>query len=129
MTKKINVKLLRRIQKYVLADPKRVDMNTFISYEGEPETYHSFRSYPDCGTVGCIAGGAVTLSQKKRVKYGSVEKKARRLLGLDSEQAKRLFYDRLYDSPGMVTAKPQTKLHARQTAKLIDRFIETEGAK
>jgi hypothetical protein len=118
---KINVKLLRKVQKHILAEPKRVNMGTFIyRKKDEPDMCEK---WPACGTVACIAGWAVTLSQKKEMNYNAIPERARRLLGLDWEQANYLFYDR----PCMVMATPQTAAHAQQTAKLIDHFIAIKG--
>jgi hypothetical protein len=56
----MNVKLLRRIQKHILAEPKRLDMGNFIVRKSDG--LGSLVRFPKCGTVGCIAGWAVTLS-------------------------------------------------------------------
>jgi hypothetical protein len=122
--RKINVKLLRKVKRHILLEPKRLNMGCFIARKDElqddPLMYPV--KFPSCGTVGCIAGWAVALSTEKKLKYGRIEGAAKRLLGLTPRQAYYLFYD----EDGIVTAAPQTVWHARQTAKLIDHFIETE---
>jgi hypothetical protein len=106
--KKINVKLLRKVRRHILAEPKRVNMGRFI-YRKE-----------DCGTVACIAGWAVTLSGEELPYH--ISARAEELLGLNWRQASYLFYD----APNFVKAPAQTAEHARQTAKLIDHFIKEE---
>jgi hypothetical protein len=122
----MNVRLLRRVAKHILEEPKRLDMEKIAeNVEG--------RDSPPCGTVGCIAGWACMLtgSSVKRADWG----KGRRLIGLDGDQAYRLF-----DYPlGLVTdgwpekfSKPYVAAKtARQRARIavarIEHFIKTKG--
>ena len=116
--KKINVKLLRKVRRHILAEPKRVNMGRFIyRKKDDPEM---LEWWPACGTVACIAGWAVTLSGEELPYH--ISARAEELLGLNWRQASYLFYD----APNFVKAPAQTAEHARQTAKLIDHFLKEE---
>jgi hypothetical protein len=64
----MNVKLLRKIQKHILEEPRRLDMDVVLVKDIDPA---SWRDAPPCGTVGCIAGWACALSGKR---LGSLDK-------------------------------------------------------
>lgn len=49
---KVNVRLLRRIEKHILAEPRRMNMRFGLQRS----------TAAPCGTVGCIAGWAAKLS-------------------------------------------------------------------
>lgn len=133
----MNVKLLRRIKRHILAEPKRLRMSTWlatrndwtvlkgkfifshVSEWGEPGS----QPVPKCGTVGCISGWARVLS-------GDEHGISRALLGLDDEQAERLFYVSAWPAKLMskyVSAKTQLT-RAKLCGERIDHFIATEGA-
>lgn len=57
---KLNVRLLRRIQKHILAEPLRIDMGEFVKTK-----YFDEVEQPPCGTTACIAGWALILSGAK----------------------------------------------------------------
>lgn len=65
----LNTKLLRKVKKHILEEPKRLAMihwskrglpGTQLKSEGWGE--EPTRTFPPCGTVGCIAGWACMLS-------------------------------------------------------------------
>jgi hypothetical protein len=116
----VNGKLLQRIKKHILEDPKRLDMGMFLARkEQHPGAY----KYPACGTVGCIAGWACVLSKENLTRSDEIEQRAAELLGLTPIQAARLFY-----SGSGMGHKAQSRKMARSVAKIIDTFIATEGA-
>jgi hypothetical protein len=147
----MNVRLLRKIQKYITAVPARYDQNEILA-KGTPGTRHGYlwdlntkQLFPECGTIGCIAGWAVTLyrGQIKRDldKLGYLGS-AQRLLKLDDDQAIRLFsaindrndrndWDTDVWPPKFVEAYNKAKTF-KQRAKVaslrIDHFIKTKGA-
>jgi hypothetical protein len=123
----INVKLLRKIQRHILEEPKRLDMECFIDRKADYVTVHEF---PKCGTVGCIAAWAVTCSTKEKVPYSKIADRARKLLGITYLQADRLFYASRWPErfKRIDNTNPQTRLHAVITAKRIEHFIKTKGA-
>ena len=110
------VQRLRKLQKYILDEPKRFNLETW----GEvcnPKTYAALEAEyvgadvvnqkPPCGTVGCIAGNLCVLSGdiKPNViidRLGSeletyifprnTDEMAAKYLGLDIDEAEKLFY-------------------------------------
>lgn len=136
---KINVRLLRAIQRQIAKEPEQFCMSSWFLKND---------AIPNCGTSACIAGWAVTVSQKtnplraaksmcprfeeRDVLVGlandRVAPKARRLLGLSLMQGELLFYKEnwpeqfCYDSWG-ITAKERALLAIAR----IDHFIATNG--
>lgn len=124
---KLNVKLLQRIKKHLRAEPKRYDQGTY----GD-EVFG--RGAPVCGTKGCIAGWAVFLSMtQSRWKFWikrdrlsvdwppPIALRARKLLGLSSLEAKRLFS---VDNQKYWTGK----LGVREACAKIDKLIAERRA-
>lgn len=56
----MNVKLLREVAEHILEEPKRFQMETFISRD--MDFFRRRHIAPACGTVGCIAGWTCILS-------------------------------------------------------------------
>jgi len=123
--KKLNVKLLNRIKKHIIAEPKRYNQNIWgRQVIGEDA--------PACGTQGCIAGWAVFLSFPKsrwhefihkfapsraREVY-EISRRARILLGLTRKEADSLFE---WVGDGLGTGK----LGVQNACKKIDALIES----
>lgn len=130
--KRINVRLLRKIQKHILEEPRRYDQNLW-RIEVDPATNPE---RPPCGTMACIGGWATALSGKERDSYLGWDV-AMRLLGLTREQADRLF-DTVEKGTDLnkwpkkfVTAYLKAKTprdRARVAVRRIDHFIKTKGA-
>lgn len=126
---KLNVELLRKIQKHILEEPRRFMMGDVI-YRGKPgEKWSDFGLHytiPACGTVACICGWACILGGKPRTENDFAT--ARELLGI--EDCATLFYvsgwpDK-YEQQWDDAATPQ--LRAEIAAARIDHFIKTNGA-
>lgn len=141
----MNVRLLRRIQKQILKEPKQFEMHQWFVFQGV--------NVPNCGTTACIGGYAIALSTKQTPleaarhistkQFGKtkcdlsdrskqkVETTARNLLGLTEEQGDRLFlepdwpYKYRYNSRGEAIVTPKAK--ARNAVRRIDLFISTNG--
>lgn len=140
----MNVELLRKIQKHILAEPLRYNQNATIA-RGDPGGEVCMdvgdvevQKAPTCGTIGCLAGWAHLLSipENKRVNAKFSYAKARAALGLTLQEAQRLFSYVYSYSPGVwperfVAAYRNAKT-ARQRARVavqrIDHFIKTKGA-
>ena len=115
---KLNVRLLRRIKRHLIAEPRRYEQSVYgNTVEG--------KKAPACGTEGCIAGWAVFLSTPKsqwqtwiEEKYFRMKAKATELLGLDKSEANDLFSDanQKYN---------RGKLGVRAACKKIDALIES----
>lgn len=132
----MNVRLLREIQKAVLEDPARLDMNVGLC------TAKYYREKfkddgPRCGTVGCIAGHAVALAGTPNIPtqgirawhcYDGIEQEALHLLDLERAQGNRLFHsvkwpEKYQDALNCATYG--TAEYAQVTSDRIDHFIAT----
>lgn len=152
----MNKPLLRRIQKHIAKEPKRLVMGAFVMRKGEIpdwglEPIHRVHDgasiacedhpFAKCGTAACIAGWAVLLTVDKPDKWrdgGHVEVKAQKLLELKNKldevtgtsQVDRLFHVEHWPSQFMNAyedaATPAAK--ARATIGRIDHFMKTDGA-
>ena len=145
----INVRLLRRVERAILKEPRRFVMKwwhvTGRILVDIPEKYR-----PPCNTVACIAGHVQWLTDPKQfaedVEAGrddNVEHDARVALGLDGGQAYRLFMMKDWgDGDGrdpFGNGWPQRFCDAYHSAKTprarakaavarIEHFIATNGA-
>jgi len=112
----------------------------------EPDEWLEFRGHP-CGTVACIAGWALILDRAKGSTHKEIQaardhfisltpaglsrsdvlfKRAMKLLGLNTGQAKRLFVFRNW--PSTLRIKPEDEDNVSQAIRRIKHFIETNGA-
>ena len=150
MKKKINVKLLKRICRAILHEPRRLDMYGWIY---DDDIHHMGCDAP-CGTAACIGGFAVILSRtrllankswKKAVKSCLTEKpaeylfgyefmdeviacEAQKLLNLTSAQAERLFVSSNWPEKFHIGYSDAThKKQAKVTVARIKHFTETNG--
>lgn len=125
----MNVKLLRRIKKHILEEPKRLEMGVFCEH-GEPGEYLISdgieTEFAKCGTAACIAGWASILSGNDQE---HPETFATRVLELKFGQAARLFYvdkwPKKFATP-YENAKNKTQ-QAKVASARIDHFIATKG--
>lgn len=133
----LNVKLLRKVKKHILAEPARLVMADGLLLGTPGETRHYAPAYeepgecimPKCGTVGCIAGWACVLGQKdfEKSEYATnwftIRTTAERLLGI--VYGNELF--RVESWPNKLCAKYYRAKTNDQRAKLvaerIDQFI------
>lgn len=152
---KINVRLLRRIQKVMLAEPRRVAMRAWafgtddikvgssVSEESSFGLIVKRRSnIPPCGTVGCICGWGLALTTKLRgnalnrkitkLRSGDklIPRGSMKLFGITRDQADRLFMPG--DWPVEFRDKLRkynfgTKRYAKAVCDRIDFFIKTNG--
>ena len=145
----MNVKLLRKVQKHILAVPERLDMD-LICDKVNPED----NGAPPCGAVGCIAGWAHMLTMDKfPVTENEFEqadndawKEGQKKLELDLREAERLFTEPKFY--GLSTLDEEdvnyqetwpanfakrylnaktAKGRAKVTSDRIDHFIKTKG--
>lgn len=85
----MNTKLLRRIQKQILKEPKQFDMSWWFSTSPH---------IPNCGTAACVAGWVMALHrgcsphQASRLEIVDVSSYAQKLLSITPAQAQRLFH-------------------------------------
>lgn len=122
---KINVALLREIQKQILKSPKQFRMWTW---------FVSDNSIPNCGTAACIAGWAIALKRKESPQKAyewwwnsngtlSPFEIGKRALKLTNAQAGRLFIPEHW--PAQFHKKNADD--AEQAVRRIDAFIKSGG--
>jgi hypothetical protein len=140
----MNVKLLRKVQRHILAEPRRLNMGYLAKHQEGPGA-------PACQTVGCIAGWASILGSRK-VEWPADEEGdvlvegtnelwtlGRHKLRLTEGQTKRLFTEPgQEDNAAGLLGWPERLSQAYQkaksaaarakvTAKRIDLFIKSGG--
>lgn len=132
----MKTKMLRKVQEFLLAEPRQFDMNNWIR---SPRLVNVLEM-PPCGTVCCVAGAAYVIDKNKpldkvrndlikTLSTYRVETEAKRILGLTEAQATRLFYKsgwparfrRAYEKAKTPAERVQAGV------KRIDYFIKTRG--
>lgn len=131
---KLNVRLLRRIQKALLKEPSQFNMEQYFNDRSTTK-----RKPANCGTAACIGGWAYALSKnlnpsKARVKYlaehGFMGPIASRLLGLgtgDKINEHALLYLEQWPQPFRTNySKAKTdRAAARAAVDRIEHLIKT----
>lgn len=147
----MNTELLLRVRDHILAEPRRLNMSQWrqdakpgdvVKYQYElglrfsnddTEKRLTRLTAPPCGTVACIAGWSVILSQPetKNTSIYCIDflGRAETLLGITDTQSDILFYPRSWPEP-FRSRYPRchgAKARARLVAKVIDTFIAKDG--
>lgn len=128
----MNTKLLRKVQKHILAEPRRLNMDCILIRDLDTEDTDN----PLCGTVGCIAGWAWVISGKKGDDFNLAD--AGKELALRPIEQDRLFTEPKYAWEGCHSTWPidfakayraasDAETRAEVTSKRIDHFIKTKG--
>lgn len=110
--------LLGGVCAVITAEPLRLDMQ-IVCLRDPAAVSVRYNKSPVCGTVGCIAGWALTLNGKttpQETNYG-VTWYAAELLGLDSTQEEELFQPRR-----LMGSNQQTAQHAERVVAHIRKF-------
>ena len=140
----MNVKLLRKVEKRILAEPRRFDMMTFGDKLDKEAIEALGEEAPPCGTVACIAGHvdwmthprlfAASVAIDRFARDDSIVERAAKELGLgfDPSQdtnAGRLFFDDEWPKKFQAAfSKAKTPLQrAKVAVKRIEHFIKTNG--
>lgn len=132
----MNVKLLRKIKKHILEEPRRFLMRTFMVRKSEVvgKTFNgdSYQRIPfaKCGTAACIGGWAVLLSDGMDAPIDCVRERANQLLGLSPNDMHNEVYEVNYWPEEFSSAYREAKTQrARATvaAKFID-YLTKKGA-
>ena len=95
----MNVKLLRKVEKFLLDEPRRFDMSNWV-IDSNSKLARVLKP-PPCGTMCCIAGAAVVIHEKIKLNHTdltSVFGKSMGILDLPQDQAERLFAARNWPS-------------------------------
>lgn len=120
--------LLSDVVKVITEEPKRYNQGIWLDKRNGPITDDSH--YPACGTIGCVAGWAITLKRKRLMKsiWGDMRTSdtAGALLGLNNEQQSELFGDhcvrRLTANGEFTRIEPQTIEHVKAGVEHIRKF-------
>lgn len=128
----LNEKLLREVQKQILNEPNSFLMRTWIQRIEYCGAYFTGdkgpQPFPDCGTAGCIGGWAVLLQDQTAQNDSSIEGRAMKLLGLDSNSLLHVDYWDV-DLQMKYKAKQSTQCRAVIAAEMIERTIQREKEK
>lgn len=129
----VNVKLLRRIKKHILEEPKRFDMQ-FIRH---PLIGIQKAKIPACGTVCCIAGWAIKLTYPASTPNGMFwENAIKEPVGLRlaenlicGRDVDRLFFTNQWpEALEIPYSRAKTPLQkAKAGAAAIDSYIKANG--
>lgn len=122
----MNVKLLRKIKELILAEPKRLDMDTY------GDRVLPIAGGPKCGTAACICGWAVILKQRIPRKYDAPMpsigiEDGKVVLEISDSEAARLFFDESWPCQFRDYIADGSAKSAKIAAKRIEHFIKTEG--
>jgi hypothetical protein len=124
----VNVKLLRKVKKHILATPLRLHMANWLLRKGlacrVSETGEEIK-FPSCKTAGCINGWGFILSGIKREpSVGG----GMRLFGLTKAQAEKLFLPSRWPNQFWKGRRDDgRKETATVAAARIEHFIKTKG--
>jgi hypothetical protein len=129
----MNVELLQKVKAHILEKPERFVMTRWQVYglPGEEivmctDEMQKIRKVPECGTMACIAGWTVALTDPTKDHQGvrSISEYATDLLGLN--EAPDMFWlqkwSRHFRATWKATRSPRK--HAQIAARVIDQFIK-----
>lgn len=92
------IKLLRKVQRFLLKEPRRFNMaQGILNYDNPTFDLKTQLEEPPCGTACCIAGAAFAISNKivfskTSVPWYQIEDNLKYNYGLDGNRAGRLFF-------------------------------------
>ena len=132
------IRLLRKVQKFLIEEPKRFDMREGITPSAEAK---SVLEQPPCGTACCIAGAMYVIDKGIKlnisyVGYGEIENHIQNITSLKTDvQCGRLFYT---NNSWVSAAWPEFYANAYEAATTplqracvgvarIEHFIATDG--
>jgi hypothetical protein len=124
----MNVKLLRKVQKHILEEPRRFLMESLIE-KGRPGAVRNLdgidRPLPDCGTAACIAGWVCVLAQTPQIDRRDAEA----VLGISYKTGDKLFFIGGWPERFQIQWRATTDLlkRAQIGKRRIDHFIRTHG--
>jgi hypothetical protein len=136
----MNVALFEKIKTQILEEPKRLDMQVGLLFNAWKSTNLPSWRVPACGTIGCIAGWAVMLSDNRITRsldvgrvgwdfsWGFVSLTAAQVLDVPEDVLDQLFHVSnwdidLQDSYYEAIAEDLLATRAKITVMAIDRFV------
>lgn len=102
--------VLGRVVEFVLADPRRINMNDWYVRSVEVDGVELNDDEPDCGTVACVGGW---ISQLTGMSYSLV-------VGLDYDERGDLFH--YFPNPAQ-HGMPGTREYAKEVARHVRAFM------
>lgn len=126
----MNTRLLRRVQKAIVANAAHFDMNKGgemlkledVTHSSEPEHAQT------CGTAACIAGFTVLIKDGKAAdSWVDIANRATELLGLDCSANLFWISEWPYQYRVLYRRAETATERAKAASKRIDRFIKTKG--
>lgn len=152
---KRTVAKLKKIEKYILEEPKRLNMRFWGAHTNKPSAIDDLfnegvvgaalkEQNPPCGTIGCIAGTACVVAKDVKIPKKSdffnfpanTPVKARKWLGISNQDSHKLFYlSEMGFTEGwcwpakfedrLAKFKPGTKGYAKVVVARIEHYIKT----
>jgi len=130
MKRKLNVRLLRKIQKHITEEPRRFFMTWYKAHGTPGQQFDAdwsdlAKSVPDCGTAACIAGWANGLTGAKYYDWDDAWRASKQLgLSIDSDY---LFINYMWPKPfcARYAVAKTPKQRAKIACQRIDYLIET----
>lgn len=128
----MNVELLRQIVAHIQQVPGRLVMRVYLLRKSKDVPYENnvrlmddlgeSLEFPPCGTVGCIAGWAIALSNLHGLNPDYIEMNACRLLRLPSREGSKLFH--LINWPDVFYHRYVKALTAEARAEVLKDRVE-----
>lgn len=121
----MNVKLLRKVKRHILEEPKRFDMDYALRRSAESP----------CGTVGCIAGWAAILNGDVQLDgplisgWDEIKNIASSALDIPAYPTPTIFYEHNWPAElfNAFTSARTRGRRAKIAAQAIEHFIRTKG--
>lgn len=126
----MNVRLLRKVKKHILEEPKRLLMTYWRvnkKTDGRESLPGNHAGFASCGTAACIAGWAWTLEHPRK-RFPEMSTKVAELLGINPAERFRLFsvaqWPTQFQHQFRDDGSPES---AKVAAARIEHFIKTKG--
>jgi hypothetical protein len=124
----MNVKLLRRVKKHILEEPRRLCMAWYVIKKSEDKKLIAGRPFAKCNTAACIAGWTLELNKIEVNPYESEHIRACKLLDISYDEGLRLFEPSSWPLKFRDGRRDDgTEETAQVAAARIEHFIKTKG--
>lgn len=123
----MNTLLLKKIRDQIKAEPRQFNIHDWFSGK-----LPNGSTPANCGTAACIAGWSLALAtgqnpaKADKMPVG-VYRFGKIVLGLNDDQAKRLFFEGLWPKRYQSSKRTIIEERARLAVNRINHFIKTEG--
>lgn len=138
--RRVNTKLFEQVMEQIESNPEHFEMQSFFAADtyklcSREAVMKDLISESRCGTTACIAGWAITLHHKNNLLSdgfaicGPTEDAATGILGINYDEAQRLFYVENWPDPyrrEYIDAE-QPEERVRISVDRINYFLATKG--